>query len=203
MSAYPLVLEGSGVSALVVGGGSVALRKVTALVEAGARVHVLAPRVDPALEALAAGSAVLRVTEAAYTGDEIGDALLIIAATDDGPLNARIAADARARGRLVNVVDAPELGNFITPAVHRAGDLVVAVSAGGVPGAAVHIRDTIARPLDDRYSNAVRDLAALRRTLLDAGRRDRWREAASSLVASDFCEQVESGRFAARIAEWR
>ena len=203
MSAYPLVLEGSGVSALVVGGGSVALRKVTALVEAGARVHVVAPRLDRALEALAAGSAVVRVTEAAYTSDHIGDALLIIAATDDGPLNARIAADARARGRLVNVVDAPELGNCITPAVHRAGDLVVAVSAGGVPGAAVRIRDSIARLLDSRYSDAVRELATLRRTLLDEGRRDRWREAASSLVAPDFCEQVESGRFAARIAEWR
>lgn len=203
MSAYPLVLEGSGISALVVGGGSVALRKVTALIEAGARVHVLAARVDPALEALAAGSAVVRVTEAAYTSDHVGDALLIIAATDDGPLNARIAADARARGRLVNVVDAPELGNCITPAVHRVGDLVVAVSAGGVPGAAVRIRDSIARLFDSRYSDAVRELATLRRTLLDEGRRDRWREAASSLVAPDFCEQVESGRIAARIAEWR
>jgi siroheme synthase-like protein len=203
MSAYPVMLEGSAVSALVVGGGTVASRKATALVEAGARVHVVAPRVDPALEQLAADNAMLRVTKAAYASEHIGDALLVVAATNDGSLNARIAADARARGRLVNVVDAPELGNCITPAVHRAGELVVAVSAGGVPGAAVRIRDSIAALLDARYSDAVRELAALRRTLLDEGRRDRWREAASSLVAPDFCEEVESGRFAARIAEWR
>lgn len=203
MSAYPVMLDGSAVSALVVGGGTVASRKATALVEAGARVHVVAPRVEPALEQLAAGSGTLRLTKAAYASDHIGDALLIVAATDDSPLNARIAADARSRGRLVNVVDAPELGNCITPAVHHAGELVVAVSAGGVPGAAVRIRDSIATLLDARYSDAVRELAALRRTLLDEGRRDRWQEAASSLVAPDFCEQVESGRFAARIAEWR
>ena len=203
MSAYPVMLEGSAISALVVGGGRVALRKATALVEAGANVRVLSPRVDPALEELASGSAALRITKAAYAPDQIGDALLIVAATDDASLNAQIAADARARGRLVNVVDTPELGNCITPAVHRAGDLVVAVSAGGVPGAAVRIRDSMARLLDARYSDAVRELAALRRALLDAGRRDRWHEAANSLVAPDFCEQVESGRFAARIAEWR
>ncbi|HSQ31005.1 MAG TPA: bifunctional precorrin-2 dehydrogenase/sirohydrochlorin ferrochelatase [Gemmatimonadaceae bacterium] len=203
MSAYPVMLEGSAISALVVGGGRVASRKATALVEAGADVRVLSPRVEPALEELASGSAALRITKAAYAPDQIGDALLIVAATDDASLNAQIAADARARGRLVNVVDTPELGNCITPAVHRAGDLVVAVSAGGVPGAAVRIRDSMARLLDARYSDAVRELAALRRALLDAGRRDRWHEAANSLVAPDFCEQVESGRFAARIAEWR
>lgn len=203
MSAYPVMLEGSAISALVVGGGRVASRKAAALVESGAHVHVVSPRVDPVLEELLAGGTALRLTRAAYTADHIGDALLIVAATDDASLNARIAADARARRRLVNVVDAPENGNCITPAVHRAGDLVVAVSAGGVPGAAVRIRDSIARLLDSRYADAVRELAALRRALLDEGRRDRWHEAATSLVAPDFCEQVESGRFAARIAEWR
>jgi precorrin-2 dehydrogenase len=203
MSAYPLMLDGSAISALVVGGGRVASRKAASLVEAGADVHLVSPRVDPALEELVSSGTALRITKAAYTADHVGDALLVVAATDDASLNARIAADARALGRLVNVVDAPELGNCITPAVHRAGDLVVAVSAGGVPGAAVRIRDSIARLFGARYAEAVRELAALRRTLLDEGRRDRWHEAASSLVAPDFCEQIESGRLAERIAEWR
>lgn len=203
MSAYPLIVDGSTLSALVVGGGRVAVRKVATLLESGARVHVIAPRIDAALETMRGRSAALRITREPYAADRLDEALLVVAATDDAQLNAQIARDARACGKLVNVVDAPELGNFITPAVHRAGEIVVAVSAGGVPNAAARIRDSIGRMLDGRYSDAVRDLAALRRALLDEGRRDRWRDAASELLASDFCEQVESGRFAERIAEWR
>ena len=203
MSAYPLVLEGSRLIALVVGGGRVALRKITALLESGARVHVVAPRIDSGIEALQAQSGSLRITREPYDPGQLGDALLVIAATSDPRLNAQIAEDARIRGRLVNVVDAPELGNCSTPAVHRAGDVVVAVSAGGVPNAAARIRDAIGERLDARYSEAVGELATLRRALLDEGRRDRWRDAADSLLAPDFCEQVESGRLVARIAEWR
>ena len=203
MSAYPLVLEGSRLIALVVGGGRVALRKITALLESGARVHVVAPRIDAGIEALQAQNGSLRITREPYDPGQLGDALLVIAATSDPRLNAQIAEDARIRGRLVNVVDAPELGNCSTPAVHRAGDVVVAVSAGGVPNAAARIRDAIGERLDARYSEAVGELATLRRALLDEGRRDRWRDAADSLLAPDFCEQVESGRLVARIAEWR
>ena len=203
MSAYPLVLEGSRLIALVVGGGRVALRKITALLESGARVHVVAPRIDSGIEALQAQNGSLRITREPYDPGQLGDALLVIAATSDPRLNAQIAEDARIRGRLVNVVDAPELGNCFTPAVHRAGDVVVAVSAGGVPNAAARIRDAIGERLDARYSEAVGELATLRRALLDEGRRDRWRDAADSLLAPDFCEQVESGRLVARIAEWR
>jgi len=203
VSAYPLVLDGAAVHALVIGGGRVAVRKVTALLESGAWVRVLAPQVDPALEDLQARSTSLTITRAPYAVGRLGDARLIVAATNDSQVNARIASEARACGKLVNVVDAPELGNCITPAVHRAGELVVAVSAGGVPAAAARIRDSIAHVVDERYSRAVRGLAELRRALLDGGRRDRWRDAAGALVTPDFCEQVESGRFADRIEEWR
>jgi precorrin-2 dehydrogenase len=203
VSAYPLVLDGAAVNALVIGGGRVAVRKVTALLDSGARVHVLAPMVDRALEDLQARHASLTITREPYAVGRLGDALLVVAATDDAQVNATIASEARTCGRLVNVVDAPELGNCITPAVHRAGELVVAVSAGGVPAAAARIRDSIAHTFDERYSQAVRTLADLRRALLDSGRRDRWRDAAGALVTPDFCEQVESGRFADRVEEWR
>ena len=203
MSAYPLVLEGSAISALVVGGGRVAVRKVTALLEAGARVRVVALRIDAALEELGGEFATVQITRQAYDGSQLGDALLVVAATDDPGLNARIATDAQSCGKLVNVVDASELGNCIMPAVHRVGELTVAVSTGGVPSAAGRIRDSIARVFDARYAAALRELSGLRRSLLDAGQRDRWRDAASALVATDFCEQVESGQFGERIAEWR
>jgi precorrin-2 dehydrogenase/sirohydrochlorin ferrochelatase len=203
MSAYPIVLEGAGISALVVGGGRVAARKTRALVEAGARVHVVAPTVDDEIETLATTRDTLRITKTNYAVEHLGAVTLVIAATNDPTVNATVVADAHAARRLVNVVDRPEEGDFITPAVHRCGDLVVAVAAGGVPNAAARLRDSIGRTLDDRYATAVHDLAALRRSLIAAGDRDRWTRAAASLVDDDFCERVESGEFAARIDAWR
>jgi hypothetical protein len=77
------------------------------------------------------------------------------------------------------------------------------VTTGGVPTAATRIRDALGRVIDDRYANAVRELATLRQSLLDRGERDRWTDATTTLVGPDFCEQIESGCFASRIAEWR
>ncbi len=203
MSAYPLTLEGTAISALVVGGGRVATRKTLALLGAGARVRVVAKTVSPELERAASDIDRLSLVRSSYSPAQIGDATLVIAATDDGALNASVARDARAHGRLVNVVDAPTAGNCTTPAVLRSGDVVVSVNAGGVPTAAKRIRDSLADRLDGRYAAAVKDLASLRRSLLDGGRRDRWIEASTALVGDDFCEHVESGRFAELVAQWR
>jgi precorrin-2 dehydrogenase/sirohydrochlorin ferrochelatase len=203
MSAYPLTLEGTSISALVVGAGRVATRKALALLQAGARVRVVALDGITELEHAAEDDDRLTLTRAAYSPTQIGDATLVIAATDDPALNKSIAHDALGEGRLVNVVDAPDAGNFTTPAVLRSGNLVVAVTAGGVPDAAKRIRDALATKLDGRYASAVESLAALRRTMIDEGRRGRWSEASAALVGDDFCEQVETGRFTERVARWR
>ena len=203
MSAYPLTLEGTSISALVVGAGRVATRKALALLQTGARVRVVALDGMTELEHAAEDDDRLTITRAAYSPAHIGDATLVIAATDDATLNAAIGRDARAKGRLVNVVDAPDVGNCTTPAVLRSGNLVVSVTAGGVPAAARRIRDALGEKLDGRYASAVEHLAALRRRMLDDGRRERWAEASAALVGEDFCDQVEAGTFDERVARWR
>lgn len=197
------MLDGAALSAVVIGGGSVAARKATALAAAGARVHVVAPEITPDIELLARDNAAVRLTREHYSSSHIGDALLVVAATNDAAINSLVADDARARGLLVNVAGAPDEGNCVTPAMHRVGDVVVAVSAGGVPRAAARIRDALGRIYDERYADAVRELASLRRAMLDSGKRDQWSSAAAMLIGDDFCSAVESGRFAERAAEWR
>jgi precorrin-2 dehydrogenase/sirohydrochlorin ferrochelatase len=198
------MLDGARISALVVGGGAVAARRVEGLAAAGARVHVVAPAVDDAIEALAAASPPpVRVSRRAYTAQDVDGVTLVVAATNDPTVNDAVARDAIARGVLVNVVDAPECGTYVTPAVHRAGDVVVAVSAGGVPAAAARIRDRIAATIDARYADAVRELAGAREDLLGRGERARWREASRALVDADFCTRVESGRLFDELAPWR
>ena len=202
MRGYPLVLDGATLSAVVVGGGAVATRKVRALLDAGAAVRVVAPRMSAELRALAAASARLTLVERAYRPGDVGDATLVIAAADSRAVNRAVACDGRAARRLVNVADAPREGNCVTVAAHRAGDLLVAVFAGGVPGAAARVRDAIAARFDDRYARALRALGELRARLRAAGGGEAWRGAASQLVGDDFCASVESGTFAERVARW-
>lgn len=203
MSAYPVMLDGTAIRALIVGGGSVAARKARALAEAGATVRVVARSASPELATFAATCPAVTVSEKSYETSDIANATLVFAATNDSALNEDVAAAARARGLLVNVADAPERGTFVTPAVHRSGDIVVAITTGGVPTAARRIRDAIASAIDSRYAAAVDSLATLRRTLLANGRRDRWREATDALTGADFSSRVESGRFAEQVAQWR
>ena len=203
MSGLPVVLDASRLDALVVGGGAVATRRATALARRGARVRVIAPRIAAPLHALAAAEPRVRLDERPFAAGDVGDAQLVVAATDDRAVNAAVAAEAHAAGRLVVVADAPDEGNCAFAAAHAAGDLVIGVNAGGVPGAASRVRDAIALRFDARYGEAVRRLAELRRSLLGAGRRDEWTRAAAELVGDDFCDSVERGEFGARAAAWR
>ena len=201
MSGLPILLEGSAVRVLVVGGGTVASRKTAVLVDAGAQVRVLAPRVALAVRALADAGRI-ELVERRYARGDIADAQLVIAATDDRAVNAAVAADAYAAGRLVNVADRPAEGSFVTMATHRSGSLVIGVSAV-VPGAAAAIRDALAERFDSRYARALADLSALRRALLDTGDAAQWRSRAAELLDAGFCDSVESGDLAARISAWR
>ena len=201
MSDFPIALHGERLTAVVIGGGSVGTRKALALVEAGAQVRVISPEITPELEE-AGRTRRLTIVRESYRADRLGDATLVIAAADSREVNAQIAVDAHSRGKLVNITDFPDGGNFHTMALHRSGDVTIAVSAGGVPGAAARIRDAIAVRFDARYGRAVSALRGLRSRLI-AGGDERWRDAAAKLLADDFCSSVEDGSFSEKVDSWR
>jgi siroheme synthase-like protein len=196
------MLHGEAIEALVVGGGAVAARKARALLVAGARVRLVATEVGADVRAVKAAHPALQVEERPYARNDIGGAQLVIAATSDRATNRLVAEDGHAAHRLVNVADDPARGNCRTTATHRAGDLVIGVSAGGVPSAAVRIRDSLAERFGDRYGEAVATLASLRRRLLDAGASEEWNRAAGALIDEEFCARVESGAFEREAARW-
>jgi siroheme synthase-like protein len=201
VSDFPIALHGERLTAVVIGGGPVGTRKALALVEAGAQVRVVSPDVTPELAGAERGRR-LSIARESYRADQLGDATLVIAATDSRDVNAQIAVDAHSRGKLVNITDFPDEGNFHTMALHRSGDVTIAVSAGGVPGAAARIRDAIAERFDARYGRAVSALRGLRSRLI-AGGDERWRDAAPQLLADDFCSSVEDGSFTQKVDTWR
>lgn len=201
MSLYPVMLDGRSLRALVVGGGRVAVRKTRGLLDAGASVRLIAPQIDA--ELAAATDANLSITRRPYAPGDIGDAMLVVAATSSRDANARIGSDAKALGRLVNVADAPDEGNCTSAATHRAGDVVIAVAAGGVPSIAGRIRDSLASRYAAPYADAVAELAALRARLLGLGERDQWARVVEDVIDERFCESVEHGELHARLSPWR
>ena len=158
-----MMLSLAGRKALVVGGGKVALRKAAALADAGAAVRVVSPefvpefREDARLECMTEG----------YAARHVVGFVLVIAATDDPAVNACVAADARAAGALVNVVDRPELCDFIVPAVLERGRLVVAISTGGAaPSLSRRLRDRLAREIGPEYGTYLDVMDEVRADLL-------------------------------------
>ena len=143
MSFYPVFLNLRGRLAVVVGGGAIAEQKVTGLLEAGARVTVTSPELTWKLEDLAATGAI-EVQRRAYRRGDLEGAFIAIAATDDRAANADVWAEAEARGVLLNAVDDLPHCSFIAPAVHRAGDIAIAISTGGKsPALAVRLKERI------------------------------------------------------------
>ncbi len=163
MPYYPINLSLTGQTCAVIGGGTVAERKVETLLDCGAVVRVVSPAVTPMLERLAAEGRIERIEEE-YREEHLLGAFLVIGATDDRDVNTRISSDARSRGLLVNIVDDPELCNFIVPASVRRGELIISVSTSGAsPSMARRIREEI----EERYGPEYGLLADLLGSLRD------------------------------------
>ena len=140
MSLIPLGFNGELVNALVVGGGNVGTRRALSLLDAGARVRVIAPVISDALETESRRSERLSLERREYIGgQDIADATMVVAATASHAVNEQIARDAKAMNAAVNVADAPQNGSFAFLAVHRVGGVTVGVSADSVPNAAGRI----------------------------------------------------------------
>jgi precorrin-2 dehydrogenase/sirohydrochlorin ferrochelatase len=130
MRYYPLFLDIARRLCVVIGGGSVADRKIARLLACGAFVEVVGTSLTPALAALKGeGKIVHRAAE--YHEDQLRGAFLVIGATDNAAVNERIARDARAQGIPVNIVDDPDRCDFILPSIVERGALAIAVSTGG------------------------------------------------------------------------
>ena len=159
---YPIALNLHGRSAVVVGGGAIAERKVRGLLAAGAVVRVIAPEISAALRTLAESGGIA-LAERPYAEGDCADAALVYAATDRGEVNAAVAADARRRGILVDDTSDGETSDFTTPLVHRVGSLTFAIETGGSsPSFARRLAHELAERFDERYGLAAANLRRAR-----------------------------------------
>jgi len=163
MPDYLVTLQLDGRLCVVVGGGTVALRKARGLSETGARVRLIASELTAPVEGLDA----MEVCVRPYRDGDLDEAFLAFAATGDRAVNAAVVGEARRRGVLVSVVDLPEEGDFVLPALLRRGELTVAVATGGrSPALAALVRDHLAAQLGPEWAAVLEIAAALRRKRL-------------------------------------
>ncbi len=204
MNYFPVFFDLKGQKVLVVGGGEVALRKVSLLQPTGALITLVAPRIDPELtERAAAGTLFIESRE--FIPGDLDGMRLVIVATSRRAVNRWIAALCDARAIPVNVVDDREASRFIVPAIVDRDPVLVAVSTGGTsPVLARRLRER----LEAAIPKGVGELAAWLRDLRAASRRrlrgtDERRRFFEAVIDGDAARRFVAGdrRGARRIAE--
>jgi siroheme synthase-like protein len=137
---------------VVIGGGDVGLEKVEGLLVCGADVTLVAPDAVEQLRELASEGSI-RWERRGFEPADLDGTFLVIAATNDTPVNIEVYEEAERRSMLVNVVDVPPLCSFILPAIFRSGPLAIAIStAGASPALAKRIRTEIAEEYGEPYA---------------------------------------------------
>ena len=177
---YPIFLDLAGRRCLVVGGGTVALRKVEALLEHQAIVKVISPKLSSQLEKMASENTI-EIEARQYRSGDLEGAFLVIAATDNAEVNGRVSRDARRLGLLINVVDDAARSNFIVPSSLSRGDITIAISTAGTsPALARKIRTELEDYFGAEYAALARLAGEVRRQLIGSGQAvspERWQKA--------------------------
>ncbi len=152
----------AGQKVLIVGGGEVALRKVSLLERTGASINMVAPQIVPELmQRAAAGQLKLAIRE--FAADDLDGVRLVIVATSRRAVNRWIATLCEARNVPVNVVDDREASRFIVPAIVDRDPVLVAISTGGTsPVLARRLRERLEALIPARIGRLASWLQALR-----------------------------------------
>lgn len=165
-SQYGAFLQLVDSKCLVVGGGTIAVRKIQGLVETGAHLVIVSPELDPRLvDVLLMGTHTH--IKRCYEAHDVLGMRLVFAATNDADVNARVAQDASAQGILVNVADNPSLCSFMVPSVIARGDVSIAIgSAGQSPALTRALKQYLEPLLPIAIGALARYLSSLREQIL-------------------------------------
>ncbi len=194
MADYPVMLKLNGRRVVVIGGGWVAARKVTDLLEVDAQITVISPTLHPILDAL--GNRIQHL-QTVYAPGMLANLhpFLVFAATNSHEVNQQIADEAHDLGVLVSITDDGSAGDFTSMAAIRRDPITIALSTGGTsPALSVHLREQIESVVGIEYVTLARWLGDLRPLVRDqvkpeARRRELWQ----AIIASPALDRLRSG----------
>jgi precorrin-2 dehydrogenase len=192
---YPVNLLVRGRRCVVVGGGRIAARKIEALLDAGAEVHVVAPELVDELQ-VARDAGRVTTTERPFEPSDLDGAWLATTATSTAAVNRAVFEAGEARRIWVNAADDPEHCSFTLMSVVRQGDLVVTVGTGGrSPALATYLKDHVSQEMGPEWAALLELLSEAREELRAGGTSSEtvdWRRA----LDSGMLELVRGGRTA-------
>lgn len=163
---YPINLNIRNKQCLVIGGGKVAERKVETLLSCGAKVKIVSPELTEGLRKILTEEEVT-YAERGYRGGDLEGVFLVVACTDDREVNVAVSNEAQGKNILCNVVDKPDLCNFIVPSIVSRGDLMITIStAGKSPALAKRLRRELEERYGEEYEHLLKIMGAIRPKVL-------------------------------------
>lgn len=181
-SYYPAFLNIKEKQCIVIGGGKVAERKVMSLLRCGAKIKIISPSLTKRLQKEKNNGTISHISRNYRSGDLEG-AFLVVAATSDDEINKEIAAEASC---LVNVVDYPDMANFIVPSVIKRGLLTIAISTSGAsPAMSRAIRKELETIYSKEFSKYLVFLKKIRKQIIANLRDTNLRQQLFKEIASD------------------
>jgi precorrin-2 dehydrogenase/sirohydrochlorin ferrochelatase len=167
MAKYPIFLNLDRRRVIVIGGGTIAVRKVQMLLGAGARIVIVADNIDKMRTAFSTQKNI-ELIKSKYEKSYLTNAVIAIAATNNHKLNKQIYKDCQELEILCNVVDEPELCDFFVPAVVKRGNLQIAIGTeGNCPAYAGHIRKKLEDIFTEQHGRFLEELEKLRQKIIE------------------------------------
>ena len=130
MKYFPIFLDAENISAMVIGGGDVAARKIELLLKTTANIVVMSESVSPSVHRLIQSHNLPWLAHN-YTSGHLANINLVIAATDNRSVNKAVSEETKPLNILTNVVDQPELCTYITPAIIDRSPMIIAICSSG------------------------------------------------------------------------
>jgi uncharacterized protein len=162
---FPVFLKLENLSVLIVGGGYVGNEKLTAVLQnsPGTSVRLVAPQISEAVRSFSKKYNV-ELIERPYQSSDIDKADIVIAALNDRAVSEQVAADARAKGKLVNVADKPELCDFYLSSIVQKGSIKIAISTNGKsPTIAKRLKEVFGTMIPDEMENVLDNIQEIRK----------------------------------------
>lgn len=186
--AYPVGLVVDGRRCVIVGGGRIATRRLTALLEAGADIEVIAPEASPEIASMAKSGAI-KWHERGFVSDDLDGAWLVLSATGNLQVDQEVARCATERRVWVASADDPSASTASIPTVLRRGDLLLTLSTGGrSPALAAWLKDRLSEEFGPEYETLLNVMAEIREEQKALGLPTEsldWRRALDSGILED------------------
>lgn len=166
MAYFPFFIDIQDKHCLVVGGGAVALRKVTVLLQFGVYITVVAPRICKELKELEKVESRIILLEREFMSTDISQSFFVVAATNNKVVNEAISALCKQANTLVNVADSKESSSYLFPSIVKRGEVVVGTStSGNSPDIAKWVKTSVEDAIPDYVAELAQSLGRYRTAL--------------------------------------